>query len=579
MRCTHCGAEVPDGSRFCAACGEPVSVPVAPPAASRLCPQCGAAVDEGSRFCTVCGQPMPALGQAPAALTPDMPVRPAPTPEWRPPPPPLPAKKGGGGANWLPALIGVLAGLVVVGTGALVLVPDLRAALSRVAGRGDATTTPTTGIAPLPTAIAILLPSPTVPAADPIPSPTPAAPTPTSPAITSTPVPADVAPTEPAPATDAPTSEEPTTAVPTAASSTTAVPAATAAPTVTTAPAAPGVILSFEGERDWRRGDEPHGEFARSGEQAKSGSYAGKLAYQLPAVSNNYVVLVARPSIALGGEPTGLTAWVHGDGSGHFLNAWIQDAAGEVRQYTFGRVAHQGWAQMTAWFDDARGWPNVTISGSDNGRLDYPASLYALLVDGVPDGQASSGVIYLDDVATTSGAIVAQATAAPAQPTAAAGAPTQAPPPQGPVEVIFEYGWDGGWMGVENQGVWAAAGDGHQYVAEVGFLSSPEAIAALKAAPPGGWKGKIVVRKQVGWVSCVTDVCQEHSSDGTQALITNQIYLRPAAWTSLVNAYLSGGLPAVYANPYYATVQEKAFQPIGNVPAVPVIAFRFTRME
>jgi len=342
----------------------------------------------------------------------------------------------------------------------------------------------------------------------------------------------------------------------------------------------PGVILSFEQERDWRRGDEPYGEFGRSQEQAKMGAFSGRLAYQFPAVNNNYVVYVAQPAIALGGQPTGLTAWVYGNGSGHFLNTWVQDTAGEVRQYTFGRIDHQGWEQMTAWFDESRGWPNGSISGGDNGRLNYPVSLYALLVDGVPDGQASDGAIYLNDVATTSAAIVAQATAAPSQqPTAAAGAPTQTPAAQRPVEVIFEYGWDGGWMGVENQGVWAAASDGHQYVAEVGFLSSPEAIAALKGAPPSGWKGKIVVRKQVGWVSCTTDVCQEHSSDSTQALTTNQIYLRPTAWTSLVNAYLSGGWSAVTANPYYATVQEKAFAPIGNVPTVPVIGFRFTVVQ
>lgn len=571
MRCSRCGAEVPDGSRFCAACGEPTSAPPLAPEAPPLCPECGTPAEEGSRFCTACGRPMPAVGRATAQLPP---TAPPPVADWRPSPPPLPAQRGRGGTAWLPALIGVLAGLSVVGTAALLLVPDLRAALSRVVGRGDATTTPTTGIAPLPTAIANLLPSPTGPGAEPIPSPTPAPLTPTPQAITSTPVPAFVAPTEPAPATDAPMPVEPTTAAPTTAPSATAAPSATEAPTM---PSAPGVILSFEEQRDWRRGDEPHGEFARSGEQVKAGAFAGKLAYEFPAANDNYVVFLARPPIALGSEPTGLTAWVHGDGSGHFVNCWIQDAAGEVRQYTFGRVNHRGWAQMTAWFDEARGWPNGTISGSDNGRLDHPVFLYALLVDGVPDGQASSGAIYLDDVSATSAAIVAQATAAPAQPTAVAGAPTV--PPSGPVEVIFEHGWDGGWMGVENQGVWAAAGDGHQYVAEVGFLSSPEAIAALRAVPPGGWKGKIVVRKQVGWVSCVTDVCQEHSSDGTQGLITNQIYLRPAAWTSLVNAYLSGGLPAVYASPYYATVQEKAFQPIGNVPAVPVIAFRFTRME
>ena len=52
-----------------------------------------------------------------------------------------------------------------------------------------------------------------------------------------------------------------------------------------------------------------------------------------------------------------------------------------------------------------RGWPNGHISGPDDGRLSYPAKLYALILDGVPDAQASSGVIYLDDFFSTQDAI------------------------------------------------------------------------------------------------------------------------------------------------------------------------------
>jgi hypothetical protein len=92
---------------------------------------------------------------------------------------------------------------------------------------------------------------------------------------------------------------------------------------------------------------------------------------------------------------------VYGNGSGHFLNAWILDAAGEMRQYTFGRVSHTGWQRMTAWFDEKRGWPNGTVGGPDNGRLDFPASFDGFVLDGVPDGQASSGAIYMDEVITT----------------------------------------------------------------------------------------------------------------------------------------------------------------------------------
>lgn len=144
-----------------------------------------------------------------------------------------------------------------------------------------------------------------------------------------------------------------------------------------------------------------HGEFERSTDQAKAGSYSGRLRYEFPAAQNNYVVFLARPAISLPGKATGLVAWVYGDGSEHFLNGWIRDAAGEVRQYTFGRIVHQGWQQMTAWFGEELGWPNGHISGPDDGKLTYPVALYALVLDGVPDGQASSGSIYLDEVYTT----------------------------------------------------------------------------------------------------------------------------------------------------------------------------------
>ncbi|OQA11682.1 MAG: hypothetical protein BWY63_03884 [Chloroflexi bacterium ADurb.Bin360] len=53
---------------------------------------------------------------------------------------------------------------------------------------------------------------------------------------------------------------------------------------------------------------------------------------------------------------------------------------------------------MTARFDDGAGWPNGPISGTNNGQLDFPAQFYAFVLDGVPDGSASRGAIYMDDL-------------------------------------------------------------------------------------------------------------------------------------------------------------------------------------
>ncbi|MGQ9554910.1 MAG: protein kinase domain-containing protein [Anaerolineae bacterium] len=175
---------------------------------------------------------------------------------------------------------------------------------------------------------------------------------------------------------------------------------AAAEATANAVPPKPGIVLDFERNLTWRQGDELYGELAHSGEQVHSGASAGKWSYNIPATERNYDVFMPRPAIALPGKPGGLSAWVYGNGSGHFLNAWIQDSAGEVRQYTFGQVSHQGWAQMLAPFDEGRGWPNTHISGPDNGTLDYPVSLFALVLDAIDPAQTSTGTIYIDDVAT-----------------------------------------------------------------------------------------------------------------------------------------------------------------------------------
>jgi serine/threonine-protein kinase len=281
-----------------------------------------------------------------------------------------------------------------------------------------------------PTATTVV--APTKPATD-TPSPTDA---PTAePAQASTSAPSATAPPVPTTAPSPTTPLSPTPISQPVPATTTAPPAApTPAPTAETNTAGgapkPGQLINFEQNLNWRRGNQPYGALTRSNEQVHDGRFSAKLAYDFPGVADNFVVF--ETSLRLAPAATGLSAWVYGNGSGHFLNVWLQDSSGQVRQQTLGRVSHTGWKQMAAWFyTDARKWPsNSHISGPDTGSLTSPYTLKALVLDGVPDGGASSGEIYIDELYQLTQPLPSSApTAAPAaQATAsgAAGAPPQA---------------------------------------------------------------------------------------------------------------------------------------------------------
>ena len=76
----------------------------------------------------------------------------------------------------------------------------------------------------------------------------------------------------------------------------------------------------------------------------------------------NYVVFLR--SLPIAGQPDALTLWVHGDGSGNFLNVWVRDAREQVWQFSFGQIEHNAWRQLTAALDTGLGWPVQRISGS-----------------------------------------------------------------------------------------------------------------------------------------------------------------------------------------------------------------------
>jgi serine/threonine protein kinase len=259
-------------------------------------------------------------------------------------------------------------------------------------------------------------PSPTQESPTPLPTDTPV-PTPTpKPQGTSTPATAG---------TPAPEGTQGQTPSPTTSSATT-VPQPTSTPQPTSPPAS-GALINFEQWSSWRRGDQPYGELTQTQEQVHSGSYAAKLRYDFPATSEDYVVFVR--SIGLAGQPDSVGAWVYGDGSGHYLNAWVQDNQNEIWSVHLGKVSSSGWRQMAGRLDASLDWPSGHISGPENGVVDYPITFYGLVLDRTGSGPRS-GQIFIDDISVwRSGGAATPTSPAPAPTTPATAGPTSTPMP------------------------------------------------------------------------------------------------------------------------------------------------------
>ncbi len=242
---------------------------------------------------------------------------------------------------------------------------------------------PTNTLSPSPDSTVTLEPTATLTASD-TPTMTPSATTESSPAATLTPTPSST-PTF----TLTPTPTQ--TPQPTAEPANTNTPGIT--PSATVEVVASGTLISFESFGSWRRGDQPYGEFIQSQDQVKDGAFSAKLTYDFPQVADDYVVFSQVNPVS--GQPTEFSAWVYGDGSGQFLNLWIQDANDEMWSVHMGVIPGAGWKKLTGKLAPDLPWPNGHIYGPENGKVDYPVRFYAFVLDRPADGPGQ-GVIYID---------------------------------------------------------------------------------------------------------------------------------------------------------------------------------------
>ncbi|MGQ9599723.1 MAG: protein kinase domain-containing protein [Anaerolineae bacterium] len=240
------------------------------------------------------------------------------------------------------------------------------------------------------------------------------------------------------------------------------LPPPTAAPTrppTSTPVREPGLITGFEEFGTWKRGDQPNGTFTQSRDLVHRGNYSGRLEYDFPTSGNDFVVFQQVHAIA--GQPATISAWVYGDGAGHFFNVWIKDADGQVWQVPLGTVTHSGWAQMVGKLDPGQPWPFAHISGPDNGTIDYPISFAAVVLDDRPDPFIGQGTIYLDDLRAETGEAVNPS--APGE----AGSPTSAPAAR--LEVLGKIAFSaGGALYV------VAAATGQQLAAPIAHMRQPD---------------------------------------------------------------------------------------------------------
>lgn len=158
-----------------------------------------------------------------------------------------------------------------------------------------------------------------------------------------------------------------------------------------------GLLADFEQSGGWTSSSEPTGTLVESAEQRYSGAFSAKVSYNFSTGGNDYIAF--QRAIPLGGQGTALTAWVYGDGSGHYLLALVQDSQGETWSFPFGQIQHAGWQQMIAPLDVLLPWPAGHVSGPSNGVLDYPIQFNALVLDDMPDTFVGSGTLYVDDLA------------------------------------------------------------------------------------------------------------------------------------------------------------------------------------
>lgn len=155
-------------------------------------------------------------------------------------------------------------------------------------------------------------------------------------------------------------------------------------------------LLDFTQVEGWHRPVQPNGRLN------ESGAATARIDYHFSTAGNDYVVFELTDPLPLARNTHALGVWVYGDGSGHRLNVWVRDAEGEMLQFNLGIAGVPGWQFLSAPIvNPARHGDH--ISGTGNGRVDFPASFAAFVLDDYHNEYTGTGTVYLDNLTAISG--------------------------------------------------------------------------------------------------------------------------------------------------------------------------------
>jgi hypothetical protein len=134
------------------------------------------------------------------------------------------------------------------------------------------------------------------------------------------------------------------------------------------------------------------GSWEYSSEQAASGRWSGKLAY---AFTGAGYLLMSTPQLTglPDRAPTGITARVWGDNSGHVLALRFNDATDERFVATVGPVNWSGWREIRV--TNPGSWTHYL--GNNNGIIETPVRTVSIEFNRAAAGP-QNGAIYIDDL-------------------------------------------------------------------------------------------------------------------------------------------------------------------------------------